>query len=136
MGDTPSEVGARTELAVALELARAGKLVYAPLLSSHGRVDLLYEDADGFHRVQCKSARLLNDTLFFLTCSNTRNIPRDYRGEVDVFGVYSPDLDEVFIVPVDEAPIRGCTLRLGPARNGQSKLVRWAADYRLGSGGA
>ncbi|MBV8957740.1 MAG: hypothetical protein JO054_03415 [Actinobacteria bacterium] len=116
---------------MAVALCRAGKRVYTPLFEPHGRVDLLCEDATGYQRVQCKTARLVGDALFFHTCSNTGKQPRDYRGEVDVFGVYSPELDQVFIVPVDVAPVRGCTLRLGPARNGQAKGVHWAKDYLL-----
>ena len=47
--------------------------------------------------------------------------------------VYSPELDQVFLVPVDEAPARGGHLRLTPTRNGQAKGVRWARDYVLGT---
>ena len=67
----------------------------------------------------------------FRTCSNTNQAPKDYRGEVDLFGVYSPELDQVFLVPVDEVPTRYGSLRMDPPRNGQVKGVRWAADYQL-----
>ena len=58
-------------------------------------------------------------------------MPRDYRGEVDVFGVYSPQLDEVFIVPVNDVATRLCSLRLAPPRNNQAVGIRWAEPYRL-----
>ena len=132
MEATPSEVGERAELAVAAALRLAGKRVYLPFFAADSRVDLIYEDDDGFHRVQCKTSRLVgDDVVSFWTCSNTNRVRKDYRGEVDVFGVYSPQLDQVFIVPVDHAPLRGCYLRLTPARNGQSKGVHWARDYLL-----
>jgi hypothetical protein len=41
---TPSEVGAATEAAVAAALVRAGKIVYAPLFGSYGRVDLIVDE--------------------------------------------------------------------------------------------
>jgi len=69
--------------------------------------------------------------IWFRTCSFTNKVHRDYRGEVDIIAVYSPELDQVFLVPVDEAPARGGHLRLTPTRNGQAKGVRWARDYLL-----
>ena len=61
------------------------------------------------------------------------NAPKTYEGEIDLFGVYSPDLDNVFLVPIAEVPSRVCHLRLGPARNGQVKKLMWATDYVIGS---
>ena len=66
---SPSRIGARAEMEGATALTRAGKRVYAPFFGADSRVDLVYEDDGGFHRVQCKTSRLI--------------------------GVYSPDLDEV-----------------------------------------
>ena len=131
MGDTPSEVGARAELAVATALIAAGKHVYLPFFAAHARVDLVYEDGLGFHRVQCKTARVRGQVLTFATCSNTRNLPREYVGEIDEFGVYSPQLDQVFLVPIADVPTRLCHLRLDAPRNGQVKRVRWARSYML-----
>jgi hypothetical protein len=128
---TPSEVGGRAELAVAAALRLAGKRVYLPFFAADSRVDLVLEDETGFHRVQCKTAHVRGDVVAFWTCSNTNHVRKDYRSDVDVFGIYSPDLDEVFLVPVGEAPSREASLRLGPTRNGQAKGVRWASDYRL-----
>jgi hypothetical protein len=128
---TPSELGAIAEAAVTAALTQCGKHVYLPAFASHGRVDLIFEDSHGLHRVQCKSARLVGDALSFRTCSNTNNHPRGYAGEVDFFLVYSPELNEVFLVPAEVVPTRTANLRLGPARNGQSVGVRLASDYAL-----
>jgi hypothetical protein len=130
---TPSEVGGRAELAIAAALRLAGKRVYLPFFASDSRVDLVYEDDDGFHRAQCKTSRLLGDVISFCTCSNTKNVRKDYRDDVDVFGVYSPERDEVFLVPVSDVPARAGYLRLRPTRNGQQKGIRWARDYLLAS---
>ena len=82
-------------------------------------------------RVQVKTSRVLRGALAFRVCSNTGNVPRDYRGEIDAFGVYSPDLDRCFLVPVDDTATRQCFLRLEPSANGQVKGTRLAADYEL-----
>jgi hypothetical protein len=100
-------------------------------LGLNSRTDLIYE-RDELVRVQCKTARLLDQVLGFRTCSNTGNLPRAYDGEIDEFGVYSPDLNLVYLVPAVGLPTRFCSLRLAPTRNGQAKGVWWAEQYILG----
>ena len=131
MEATPSRVGARAEMEVAAALARAGKHVYLPLFAPDSRVDLIYLDQAGTHRVQVKSAVVRGDVISFRPCSNTKNVQKGYRGEIDQFGVYCRELDRVFLVPIDDVHVRGCYLRLGPTRNGQEKRVHWARDYLL-----
>ncbi len=114
--DHPSVVGARAEIAVASALMRVGMDVFLPFFSPHSRVDLVAARGAELLRVQCKSARLVaGGALFFQTCSNTANAPLDYRGQVDAFGVYSPDVGQVYLVPVDVVGLRACHLRLEPA---------------------
>ena len=131
---TPSEIGAAAEREVACALSRAGWSVFVPLFDSHGRIDLLAIDPTGrLLRMQVKTARLVRDgsVLCFRTCSNTRNRPSDYHAEVDVFGIWSPDLAQAFVVPESEAPSRLCHLRLRPTANGQAAGVRFAEQYRV-----
>jgi hypothetical protein len=90
-------------------------------------------DAVGVYRVQCKTSRVVGDVVMFSTCSSTNHVRKDYRGQVDFFGVYSPNLDQVFLVPIEDVPSRECSLRLSPTRNKQAKGIRWAGDYRLDS---
>jgi hypothetical protein len=129
---TPSSIGARAEAAVAAALVRAGRAVFLPAFAAHDRIDLVYVDGADLVRVQCKTSRLIGDVLRFRTCSNTANVPRGYGGEVDAFGVYSPDTERVYIVPAHDLPTRVCHLRLAPPRNGQRQGVRWAEHYLLG----
>lgn len=131
--ESPSAVGARTELAVASALLRAGAQVYVPLFAPHSRVNLVADRGGRLARLQCKTARLQRGALVFKTCSNTANVPQDYRDEVEAFGVYSPDLDRVYVVPVDQVAARGCHLRLERPRNGQATGIRWADDFLVGS---
>ena len=127
---TPSQVGERAEAALIAALILAGKTVYTPIGGS-GRCDLLFQDATGISRVQVKNGVLRKTIVFFRTSSNTKNIPRDYRGQIDYFGVYCHDLLATFLVPVDAVPLRAGTLRLTPTRNNQGLGIRWAEDYRL-----
>ncbi len=131
---TPSGIGARAEAAVTSALIRAGCAVFLPVFSNHDRVDLIYVDAnaDRMIRLQCKTARRIRDVLYFRTCSNTANAPRDYAGQIDEFGVYSPDTGLVYLVPAVDLPTRACSLRLSATRNGQAAGVRWANHYELG----
>ncbi len=130
----PSVVGARSELAVATGLLKAGYDVYTPWFCGHSRVDLVIsKGAATPMRLQVKTARLGEGCLDFAACSNTGGNPLDYRGQVDAFGVFSPHLNSVYLVPIDDVPSRLCRLRLAPARNNQAVGIRWAADYLIGS---
>lgn len=120
-------------MAVASALMRSGMDVYVPCFAPHSRVDLVADRRPGLLRVQCKTSRVLRGAVWFRTCSNTANRPRDYRDEIDAFGVFCPDRHEVYLVPVEDASVRGCSLRLEPPRNNQRVGIRWAADYLVGS---
>jgi len=128
---TPSEVGAQAEREVAYALERTGWCVYLPHLNAHSRIDLIAVRGDELLRIQVKTARERDGFLMFRTCSNTANVPRDYRGEIDAFGIYAPAADRVYVVPIDVTPTRMCTLRLTPVSNGQQKGIRMAADFEL-----
>ena len=128
---TPSEVGARAEREVAYALERAGWTVYTPLFAVHSRVHLIALRGAQLLRLQVKTSAVRGTALAFRTCSNTRNVPRDYRGEVDAFGVYSPELDRVYVVPIDGLASRICYLRLAPARSGQVRGTRLAAGFEV-----
>ena len=128
---TPSEIGARAEIAVAHALANLGKLVLAPLFAAHLRYDLAFEDAAGIHRVQVKSGRARNGVIQFASCSHTNNVQASYEGEADFFGVYCHELRSTYLIPVTDVPTNVAHLRLVPSKNNQRKGIRWADDYRI-----
>lgn len=131
MATSPSQLGACAKAAVAAALVRAGYCVLYPLYGSHRRYDLVFEDSRGFHRVQCKTGRLLGDVIYFRASSNTKNCPASYRGEIEYFGISCRALQAVYLVGVDDVPAVSGHLRLAPPRNGQTKGIRWASDYLL-----
>jgi hypothetical protein len=101
------------------------------------RYDLVVESAPNkFSRVQVKTARLQNngERLAFETCSSychRGGKKHGYAGDVDVFAVYSPDLNKVYVIPVDAIGTKEGILRLTPPKNGQAKGIRLAVDYEF-----
>jgi hypothetical protein len=127
-------VGAQTEGHVLASLIRAGYTVALPF--GVARYDLVVEMPDGFKRVQCKTGRLREGAVRFSTASlgSVRKPGKftksPYIGQADFFGVYCPDTDAVYLVPV--GPARAVmALRVSPSRNSQVSGVHWARDYEL-----
>lgn len=124
------------EAYVTARLLELGLTVLRPV-GDNARFDLVVHHAEngGFLRVQCKTAfpdpRAAN-VIKFAVCSaasRTNAGKRDYRGEIDLFGVYYPANRSVYLVPVEDVGTSEASLRLGPTRNGQARGIRLAANY-------
>jgi hypothetical protein len=130
----PVDVGLRTEAAILGELVRRGYQVLVPF-GTNQRYDLVLDINGEFVRAQCKKGRLRSGAIRFAARStrvNTQHIFfRGYRGEIEIFLVYCPEIDQIYAVPVDEASTCETYLRVDPAQNGQTKGIRWARDYEL-----
>jgi hypothetical protein len=90
--------------------------------------------------VQCKTGQIVNGAVVFRPHSlraakretGWRRIQRDYQGQIQYFGVYCPDNEKVYLVPIEDVPLRrACSLRVDPPKNNQKKRIRWAKDYEL-----
>jgi hypothetical protein len=127
-----SEIGNLSEAKILAALIQAGYLVSVPFGSGH-KYDFVVEDHKGLHRVQCKTGRVRNGSLFFNSYSQSGNgkTKQGYRGLADLFAVLNPETDYVYVVPVEAVGITGVCLRLVPARNGQLSNIRWASEYLL-----
>lgn len=107
-----------------------------PLWGNH-RYDLVIEDAERrFWRIQCKTARIDNDAVIKFDTANhnvtgEKRESRHYRGECDYFAVYSPELNKVYLVPIDEVSTTRANLRLTPPKNKNQHGYRMAKDYEL-----
>ena len=127
----------RTQIIAAL--ARLGKHVLVPL-GDYLRYDFVIDEEGRFQRVQCKTGRLINGAVLFYPCSvdsrseKGRCVRKDYVGQVELFGVYCPDNDKCYLVPVEVVPSRGCSLRVAPPQNGQQAHIRWADQFEIGDG--
>jgi hypothetical protein len=134
LSNHPVEVGQRTEAVILAELVKRGYSVLMPFGTNH-RYDFVVDLGDRFVRVQCKTGRLRQGAVTFAPRSmraNTKRVyARPYHGEIDLFLVYCPDNERVYALPIDDVATTVGTLRVEPPANGQSKRIRWAADYEL-----
>jgi hypothetical protein len=125
------ECGNRSEGVVLSAYLEAGFTVSLPF-GSGASYDLVVDAGARLLKVQVKTAWISGGCIHY---KSQRRQPgagltrRAYRsGEVDYFVAYAPATKTIYAVPADGHGVEG-RLRLHPARNGQSKLVRWAADY-------
>lgn len=130
-----NQVGDTTLAAVLTALLKAGKVVLFPWGSGQ-RYDLVIDDKGSFYRVQIKTGRLVPDgtAVAFRTANYVKGVYKHYQGEVELFGVYCPELERVYLVPVAHTRKNVCILRLIPAKNGQRVNVRMASDYLVTMG--
>jgi hypothetical protein len=127
-------VGDIAESAVITALIKCGYEVSIPFGENH-RYDVIVDKDGVLSRIQIKSGRLRKGVVDYAACSSHshRGGPnsRSYHGEVDYFGIYCKDTDEVYLVPCADAPATRGSLRIDPTKQGQSKKVRWAQPYLL-----
>lgn len=135
----PKLVGDQTEAMVIARLVQAGRSVLIPFGENH-HYDILIDECDHFVRIQCKTGGLRKGAVWFRTCSYTYHHPNNrgnrpynqtYEGQADLFGVYCPENDSVYLVPVADVATRTATLRIDAPLNNQSTKVRWAREYEL-----
>ncbi len=122
-----------------LALQEAGYAVLIPF-GENTRYDVVIDDGVRLARVQCKTGRLRKGAVRFPACSTyvhharPRVPTRHYLGQIDFFGVHCPDTGCVYLVPIDEIPVRRQgALRVEPSKNNQRLRIRLAADYEIGS---
>ena len=141
-GVNPKVIGDHSQAMVLARLVQTYPQVLVPF-GENCRYDLVIAEGDRFIRVQCKTGRLRNGVIKFNACSysyhhpsnrGSRNYRHDYRDQADVFGVYCPELDAVYLVPVDEVGTTYVALRVESTKNNQSKKIRWAQDYEVRAG--
>jgi hypothetical protein len=127
-------IGQLSEIMVMAALARAGYLVSVPFGEDH-RYDLVVEKDGVLSRVQVKTGRLRKGAIVFSCYSSHthRDGPscRPYVNEIEFFGVYCPELDSAYLVPIEDAARLSGALRVDTPRNGQTRKVRWASPYLL-----
>jgi hypothetical protein len=125
--------GNTTEAAVLGALVRRDLAVLLPFGEGHPYDLVVQIGCDVFLRVQCKTARVVNGCVVFNSRSTDHGRGQGtYVGLADVFGVYCPRTEAVYLVPVRDAPTSVVHLRIRPTRNNQRSRVRHARDYEIG----
>jgi PD-(D/E)XK endonuclease len=123
--------GNAAEAAVLSALVSRGLGVSIPYGDGHP-YDLVVDVGSAFLRVQCKRAWPVKGCVVFNSRSTDHGRgPRSYRGLADIFGVYFPPTEAVYLVPIDAVADFEGRLRLEPARNNQKRRVRFAVDYAV-----
>lgn len=120
-------IGERTEAVCLAELVKRDFKVLTPF-GNNRRYDFVIDTRHGFKSVQCKTGRLTKGRIEF----NAYNAMGHYKEDVDLFLVWCPDNDKVYMVPTKDVGTSKPYLRVDPPKNGQAKGIRWAKDYELG----
>jgi hypothetical protein len=129
---TSAARGNAAEAAVLHGLIRQGLEVFVPFGSGHPFDLAVYVRGGGFLRIQCKRAWPVGACVVFNTHSTDHGSgPKTYIGIADLFGVYFPPTDQVFLVPVERVAAFEGRLRLTPALNNRRKRIRFAADFLI-----
>jgi PD-(D/E)XK nuclease superfamily protein len=126
----PKAVGERSEGAVIAALVKKGYSVSLPF-GNNQRYDLIVEEGSRLLRAQVKTGNLCRGGISFATASTSGRVRRDYRGQADVFFVYSPELDKVYRVSVEMVGRNSGFLRVRPSKNRQVKRVRLARNFEF-----
>lgn len=133
-----NKVGDRTVGAVMSALLKEGMTVLPPVGTP--RYDLVIESNGQFLRVQCKTGWLtVGGCIEFNACSVHGRNPRirhNYRGQVELFGVFCPETEGTYLVPVDEVGTSKGYLRIAPTGNGRRDGIRYADEYTVQARGA
>lgn len=120
------------EAAVLHALVKRGLDVFVPFGSGHPFDLVVYVPEAGFLRVQCKRGWPLKGCVVFNAYSTDHGSgPRGYAGLADLFGVYFPPSDQVFLAPIEAVAATEGRLRLEPPRNNQRKGIRLASDFEI-----
>lgn len=127
-------VGDVSEAKVTAALLAKGKVVLTPF-GDNQRYDLvIHENGETFSTIQCKTGRIskYNSVKFYpKSCSCNGKHRSNYRGQVDYFGVYCPDNDKCYLVPVNQAGTSVCNLRLGEPKIKMDYHALKATNYEL-----
>ncbi len=127
--------GEITELEVAESFLKLGYQVCKPLVSD-SRYDFIVDIDHKLYRIQVKTASLSKneDYIEFHTESSHTNtkgtIYHAYSAEdVDYFAtVYN---HQCYLVPIEKVGSRSFRLRLKPTKNGQTKNINFAENFKL-----
>jgi len=124
--------GNATEAVVLSALIQRGFHVLVPFGDGHPFDLALHLTGTRFLRIQCKTAWPNGGCMVFNARSTDHGRgPQSYKGLADIFGVFFPPSQSVYLVPINGVANFEGRLRLEPARNNQKRGVRFAADYEI-----
>lgn len=121
-----------SEAAVLLALLQTGCIV-SVCWGDNARYDLIVDIDGTLNRVQVKTGRVRDGCVLFRCSSvNVRTgITSCYKGQVEYFGVFVPELNSCYLVPIDHANETEMSFRIEPTKNNQDAYAKWAEDYKI-----
>lgn len=132
MPDTTA-IGNVSEAHILLALIEAGYVVAKPF-GDGCKYDFVIDDGRLLQRVQCKTGRLKNGCVVFNAFSvagNSNGKTQSYLDLADLFAVYCPDNEQVYLMPVAQVGVSKVYLRIEKTQNRQQRRIRWANDHLL-----
>lgn len=116
-------------------LVKNGFTVLTPW-GDKNRYDLVVDDNGKFIRIQCKTGCLNNKCINFrtysLTTKNGKSVKSNYTAEeIDLFMVYCPEIDKIYVINQFEVPNNICILRVSSPKNNQKTNIKMACDFEF-----
>lgn len=130
--------GEASEVEVFAALRRAGYTVLVAPFAGSLCYDCAIDDGKTIARVQIKTGYVDKHGAVRWATRSTGGTQAtiDYRGRVQYFAVWVPELGTAYLVPVNDVGRREASLRLRPTANNQEAGIRWAHDYELSANAA
>ncbi len=119
-----------SELKVMMAYVEAGFAVSVPF-GGGVPYDLIVDTGCRLLKVQVKTGRLRNGCVLFPTMRFSGHSKKGQKynsGEVDLFAVYCPETNHIYIWPFSDMPTAG-SLRCFETKNNQQQKIRWAKDH-------
>jgi len=121
---------------VLADLLRKGFKIALPV-GENQRYDLIVDTGEALHRVQCKASTPKKGSLPVKTSATsswngrTRGTHEYTAADIEVLAAADLTTGTVYYIPANALGDgrREMNLRLEPARNKQTKGIRWASDY-------
>jgi len=132
----PQRRGEATEAIVRTAFVVRGLTVLDPV-GDNEPYDLVVDGEDGFSRIQVKTAyEGANDGSIRFETRTTRVKASGYErgrydGRIELFAVFSPETEDIYLIPIADTPKDTMTIRYQAAENGNRQHVNWHADYLL-----
>ncbi len=112
---------------------KAGFVVSIPF-GNGAPYDLVVDIGKRMLKVQVKTGRLRGGCVLFAAQRiNGHHGTKRYKydeGEIDLFAVYCPDNERIYLVPTLGDLAEG-RLRIDATKNNQQQLIRWAKDFEF-----
>ncbi|HKP72609.1 MAG TPA: group I intron-associated PD-(D/E)XK endonuclease [Pyrinomonadaceae bacterium] len=124
--------GNSSEAVVLAAYIQAGFLVSLPF-GGGAAYDLIVDTGARLIRVQVKTGKLESGCIVYNARrhrgSKYNTFKRYQADELDVFAVYCPGSQQIYVVPVEHSLTVEGRLRVVETQNLQEKKIRWARNY-------